>query len=117
MSGGAATLDSIRSRLRTATAKEMEQYAGVSYSELLDVFPDDQALDNQALAAVLSANAGQGTPLGVSDFSSDGGVANFNGGLLNLFNTCAAGERDESPHSISMGQRHSRDGYRRSSCG
>merc|ERR1719198_1582532 len=119
MSAGVSTVESIRSRLRTATARDMEQFAGVSYTELLDAFPLDRVLDSQALNAILSANAGAGTPLGASEFGplngSAGTIANFNVGLMGFFQTCGVSlKRDESPHSISIGESASRLGSRRS---
>jgi serine/threonine protein kinase len=57
------TLSSIRSKLRTATALEVEQVAGVQYEEVLAGFPDQGPIDSQMLSSLLIANGGRGTPL------------------------------------------------------
>lgn len=105
-----ATVDNIRSRLRTATARDMEKYGGVSYEELLEALPVDRGFDSQALGAILSANAGQGTPLGNTEFElGDGTLANFDGNFFGLFQTCGVSRRrEESPHTLSVGDRGSR---------
>lgn len=103
--GGSASLETVRARLRTATARDMERYAGVSYEELLESFPDDRVIDSQVLTSVLSANAGQGTPLGVTDFAPVRGTENSTAGFgfMDFFQTCGVGtQREESPHSISV---------------
>lgn len=60
------SLATIRSKIRTATAKEVESYANVHYDELLACLPEDKTLDSQALTTQFSANAGKGTPLASS---------------------------------------------------
>jgi len=57
------TLSSLRSRLRTATAMEVERHAGVKYEEILVGFPNQGNVDSQILTSLLVANAGRGTPL------------------------------------------------------
>merc|ERR1719359_2283838 len=61
------TLSTLRSRLRTATALEVEQVAGVQYEEVLAGFPDQGPIDSQMLSSLLIANGGRGTPLSGED--------------------------------------------------
>lgn len=100
----------VKSKVRTATAREFENYAGVNYNELLACLPEDRSIDSQLLTTQLSASAGRGTPL-----ASDGGdmsplaVKNpwgnslFGLEIIRIFQSCGAGvgsKRDDSPHSI-----------------
>jgi len=62
------TLSSLRARLKTATAIEVETHAGVKYEEILVGFPNTGNIDSQMLTSLLNANAGRGTPLGCEDF-------------------------------------------------
>jgi len=115
-SGGTASVDNIRTRLRTATARDMERYAGVSYTEILDPLPENRVVDSQVLTSVLSANACQGTPLGISEFDpvrgSEGRMGDFNDGIMSFFQTCGV-QREESPHSINVTEDHEHMGRRR----
>lgn len=60
------TSGQIRSRLRTATWREMERCCGVSYDQVLVNFPDGCPLTAQILAASFINCGGQGTPIGGS---------------------------------------------------
>lgn len=53
----------VRAKLRTATARDVEAHAHVSYVDLLASLPDDRAFSSQELAQHLAASAGKGTPL------------------------------------------------------
>ncbi|CAK0815689.1 unnamed protein product, partial [Prorocentrum cordatum] len=53
----------VRAKLRTATARDVEAHAHVSYSDLLASLPEDRAFGSQDLAQHLAASAGKGTPL------------------------------------------------------
>lgn len=57
------TLSTLRTRLKTATAIEVESHAGVKYDEVLAGFPSNGQIDSQMLTSLLVANAGRGTPL------------------------------------------------------
>lgn len=57
------TLSSLRARLRTATALEVESHAGVKYDSILAGFPNNGNIDSQMLSSLLIQNAGRGTPL------------------------------------------------------
>lgn len=61
------TLASLRARLKTATAIEVESHAGVKYDEILAGFPQNGNIDSQMLTSLLIANDGRGTPLGSDD--------------------------------------------------
>jgi hypothetical protein len=61
------TVSSLRARLKTATAIEVESHAGVSYDEILATFPKNGNIDSQMLASLLVSNGGRGTPLGSDD--------------------------------------------------
>merc|ERR1719183_1915342 len=62
------TLSSLRARLRTATARDVELYAEVSYEDLFSLFVALDPIDAQGLSAVLADSGGQGTPLGSGSF-------------------------------------------------
>lgn len=64
------TLSSLRSRLKTATATEVETHAGVKYDEILAEFPRGQNIDSQMLTSLIYANDGRGTPFAEDDYSS-----------------------------------------------
>lgn len=64
------TLSSLRARLKTATAIEVETHASVKYEEILTGFPNTGNIDSQMLTSLLFANVGCGTPLGNDDFSA-----------------------------------------------
>jgi len=100
----------IRSKLRTATARDVELHAHVRYDDLLACLPEDRAIDLQMLTTQLSANAAQGTPLGSTGdlspittkepWASALGVGGLD--VIGIFQSCAAGgsKREDSPHSI-----------------
>mmetsp|Transcript_133452 Transcript_133452/g.231967 ORF Transcript_133452/g.231967 Transcript_133452/m.231967 type:complete len:537 (-) Transcript_133452:61-1671(-) len=97
----AAALGNIRTRLRTATARDMEKFAGVEYEDILDTLPANRLIDTQMLTSQLSANAGRGTPLSADSYlpvRETDGLAGLQLGLLNFFQTCSAdvGKPEES---------------------
>jgi len=111
--GGPPTVSTatIRSKLRTATARDVELHAQVRYDDLLSCLPEDRGIDLQMLTTQLSANAAQGTPLGSTGgdlspiatkdpWASALSVVGLD--VIGIFQTCAAGEskREDSPHSI-----------------
>jgi len=111
--GGPPTVSTatIRSKLRTATARDIELHAHVRYDDLLACLPDDRAIDLQMLTTQLSANAAQGTPLGSAEdlspittkdpWAGACGVVGLD--VISIFQSCAAGggsKREDSPHSI-----------------
>jgi len=102
------TLPSLRARLRTATARDVELYAEVSYEDLFSLFVALDPIDAQSLSAVLADSGGQGTPLGSGSFggarvteveSFGGGL--LGGGLFDFLGQCGMGmKRQGSPHSV-----------------
>lgn len=100
----------VKGKLRTATAREIEQYASVRYDDLLACLPEDRAIDSQLLTTHLSQNAGRGTPLGTdcdeapvpaesSPWSLAAGA--FGLDVSGIFQSCGMGaKRDDSPHSM-----------------
>lgn len=99
----------IRAKLRTATAKDIEQHANVRYDELVSCLPEDRSIDGQLLTSQLSANAGRGTPLGtdgecMSPLQTESPWEKaFGLDLISIFRSCGGGsKRDNSPHSIRM---------------
>jgi len=99
----------VKSKVRTATARDVEDYAGVSYNLLLNCLPEDRPIDSQLLTTQLSASAGRGTPLGSDGEMSPLPVENpwgntlFGLEIIRIFQSCGAGvgsKRDDSPHSI-----------------
>jgi len=58
------TVASMTSKLQTSTAGGMENFAGVSYDEILASFPVNSVIDSQSVISALTANAGRGTPIG-----------------------------------------------------
>jgi hypothetical protein len=103
----------VRSKLRTATARDVELHANVQYDELLACLPEDRTIDSQLLTTQLSANAGRGTPLGIDGELSPlkpenpwggygGGGFGLDAAVVSIFQSCGMGssKRDESPHSI-----------------
>uniref|UniRef100_A0A7S0AKK2 Protein kinase domain-containing protein n=1 Tax=Pyrodinium bahamense TaxID=73915 RepID=A0A7S0AKK2_9DINO len=62
-SRSAISASSLSERLRTQTGHGMEAYAGVSYDEVLSVFPDEGSIDRRTLASELATGSGRGTPL------------------------------------------------------
>jgi len=96
---------SIKSKLRTATAKDIEVHANVRYDDLLSCLPEDRVIDSQLLTTQLSASAGRGTPLGMDQELSPIETKSAWGGgfsldILGIFHTCSSSKRDESPNSI-----------------
>jgi len=59
----AVTAEEVQARMRTATWREMELRAGVSYDEVLSVFPVGVPFDAKVLTSVLLSGFGAGTPL------------------------------------------------------
>jgi hypothetical protein len=97
------SVENIRSRLRTATARDMERYAGVSYGDVVGSLPEGRQIDSQVLKGALSANAGLGTPLNpVESTENPQESDDFNMGFMGFFHSCGATDRDESPFSISV---------------
>jgi hypothetical protein len=97
---------SVKSKLRTATARDVEMHAKVSYDELLSCLPEDRSIDGQALTTQLSASAGKGTPLCVEaelpPLQPESPWGNsFGLDVISIFQSCGSGfKRDDSPHSI-----------------
>eukprot|EP00747_Dinoflagellata_sp_TGD_P167917 gnl/TRDRNA2_/TRDRNA2_193238_c0_seq1.p1 gnl/TRDRNA2_/TRDRNA2_193238_c0~~gnl/TRDRNA2_/TRDRNA2_193238_c0_seq1.p1 ORF type:complete len:526 (-),score=106.67 gnl/TRDRNA2_/TRDRNA2_193238_c0_seq1:100-1677(-) len=107
----AQTLTSIgcRNRLRTATARDLESYCGVRYTELLAALPENRPVDSSTLAAALLAAGGRGTPVGIDAYEAseaddveDGGILGAAFDMINMFGNCRSHNRDESP----LGLRH-----------
>lgn len=114
---GVVSAQSIGSRLRTATARDMERYAGVSYTEVMQALPGDRALDTQALSSALAANAGQGTPIGVGSYSAARGSGRgrpaFNTGFMDFFHSCGVGANGDGDEiSVDDGARQRPRGSR-----
>ena len=65
------TLSALRARLKTATAIEVENHAGVRYEDVLSGFPANGNIDAQMLTSLLVSNAGKGTPLTGEDRDND----------------------------------------------
>eukprot|EP00440_Ansanella_granifera_P028276 gb/GFBE01030728.1/.p1 GENE.gb/GFBE01030728.1/~~gb/GFBE01030728.1/.p1 ORF type:complete len:521 (+),score=91.89 gb/GFBE01030728.1/:1-1563(+) len=101
----AVQASSIKQKLRTATAKDIEVHADVRYDDLLSCLPEDRVIDQQLLTSQLSASAGRGTPLGMDQelsplrTESPWGSA-FSLDVLGIFHTCSSSKRDDSPNSI-----------------
>jgi len=100
-----ASLATMRSRLRTATARDVELYAEVKYEDIFALLPERDAIDSQALASALASSAGRGTPLGAGEFrarrSEGSALESFGGGLFDFLGHCGmAMKRDHSPHSV-----------------
>merc|ERR1711908_180892 len=100
------TVDKLRQAIRTRTAREVEQHAGVNYEELVSSLPPGN-IDGQLLMSSLSANAGRGTPLAVRqpDLLEDEGEDGwnfFNFDLMSVFQKCGSGKRETSPESVSI---------------
>jgi len=82
------TLAALRSRLKTATALEVENHAGVKYEEVLFGFPNNGNIDPQLLMSLLTANAGRGTPLACEDIQGNGDNDDFTTGVNNFLKSC-----------------------------
>eukprot|EP00439_Symbiodinium_sp_Y106_P078936 s790_g17.t1 len=102
----AVHLGAIRTKTRTATARDVEAFAGINYEELLTCLPEDTMIDSQLLMTQLSASAGRGTPLGIDqELSPLRAESPWESAFLDFFGifyTCSASKRDESPGSIRM---------------
>jgi len=99
----AVTAAGVRSRVRTATARDIEVHAGVRYDEIIGSLPEDRLVDGQALTAEIGAAAGRGTPLGAQcdAFERVGArSSSFGLNMLNIFHACGGTGRSASPHSI-----------------
>jgi hypothetical protein len=102
------SLQAVRAKLRTATARDFENHASVRYDTLLSCLPEDQPIDTQILASQLTINAGQGTPLSGSELApmttqSHTGAWCLGGGYGGFFESCGIGSvRDESPHGMRL---------------
>mmetsp|Transcript_55203 Transcript_55203/g.155334 ORF Transcript_55203/g.155334 Transcript_55203/m.155334 type:complete len:528 (-) Transcript_55203:218-1801(-) len=100
------TVAGIRSKLRTATARDVEARAGVRYDDLLTCLPEERSIDGQLLTTHLSASAGRGTPLGtdgaLSPLKAKSPWGNtFGLDVISIFQSCSSGfKREDSPHSI-----------------
>jgi len=100
----------LRSKLRTATGRDIEATTAVRYEELLACLPEDQAIDAQLLTSQITANGGRGTPLGSDVVCSTAAsestwtlasAAPFGLDMSSFFQSCGMGaKRDDSPHSI-----------------
>lgn len=99
---------SLRARLHTATASDLEQHGGICFEDLLDCLPDDGPVDGQGVASALSMSEGRGTPLGTDGEApiqkpEGWGLAgnSFSFSVAGLFQSCGVGgKRDDSPHSV-----------------
>jgi len=101
-----ASSSNVRSKLRTATARDVEMHANVRYDDLLSCLPEDRMIDSQLLTTQLSASAGRGTPLGTDGEMSplvakDPWANTFGLDVISIFQSCgASSKREASPHSI-----------------
>lgn len=99
---------SIRSKIRTATARDVEQNAGVRYDDILEDLPEDDLIDSRQLAGHLCASGGRGTPLlaeeDLSPLQRSSTTLAWSSplGFMDFFQTCRAGRREESPHSMNI---------------
>jgi hypothetical protein len=104
---GQSTIDVslLRSRLRTATARDIEIYAEVKYEHIFALLPREP-IDSQTLASYLSSSRGHGTPLGSGfghgrqdSLDSVSPLESF--GFFDFFGQCGMGmKRDRSPFSV-----------------
>lgn len=100
------TVAALRSRLRTATARDVELYAGVRYDTIVSSFPEDGVIDGKEVAQQIAICSGRGTPLGSNEMSPrvsrDSWVLAFRRSVLSMFQSCGGGttERDHSPHTV-----------------
>lgn len=100
------SVSNLKSKLRTATARDVEMHANVRFEDLLGCLPDDRSIDSQLLTTQLSANAGRGTPLGtegvMSPIKNEHPWGNtFGLDVISIFQSCGSGfKREDSPHSI-----------------
>jgi serine/threonine protein kinase len=96
----------LQSRLKTATARDIQKHTEVNYEEVLSLFPGSGSLNAEELGAVLAASEGRGTPLATGYFGTEQSEGfdfnDFNLNIFNLFGQCGLGNhrRDRSPHSI-----------------
>lgn len=101
------SVSNVKTKLRTATAHDVEMYAHVRYDELLSCLPADRSFDSQVLVRQLSMTGGRGTPLGtdgeLSPLKNETPWNNtFGIDIINIFQSCGSGgfKREQSPHSI-----------------
>jgi serine/threonine protein kinase len=89
----------LRNRLCTATGREVELRAGVSFDGILSAFEGTDIVDSKTLVAALEGNAGQGTPLANDAFRMEDpdegldwgvtlGLPSFDFFFSNMFQTC-----------------------------
>jgi hypothetical protein len=100
---GNVSLNSIKMKLKTATARDLHTYAEVNYKEIYSLFPTDDPIDPQLLRRILASSGGIGTPLASEDFGRKSSEENFEfGGFFNLLGQCGVGsmKRETSPHSV-----------------
>jgi hypothetical protein len=71
LQNGVVSIKQLRSRLCTATGREMETKAHVNYDEMLSPFPEDAVLGSNTLVNDFSSCEGRGTPLQEEDLSED----------------------------------------------
>jgi len=112
----AVNLAHLRTRMHTATAKEIERHANVCYEDILEFLPDGQVIDSQVLTEQIAASEGVGTPLrrvpaDLSPIRAESvwtlasnkfNLDRFNLDFGGLFHDCSVlrAQRDESPFSI-----------------
>merc|ERR1719183_2284114 len=99
------TLPTLRSRLKTATAIEVECHAGVKYEEVVAGFPGSGNIDAQMLANLLTTNAGRGTPLACEDLQGSRDLeplVSIRSSLNNFLRGCGLPSlaRDESSDQV-----------------
>mmetsp|Transcript_73056 Transcript_73056/g.136486 ORF Transcript_73056/g.136486 Transcript_73056/m.136486 type:complete len:531 (+) Transcript_73056:90-1682(+) len=103
------TAAAIRARLRTSTSRDLEQFAGVRYEEILSSLPENVSMNSQTLSQNLQTNGGQGTPLAAGsnnepEDTSSWIVGPFGLNMGFLFQTCHVGNGyrrdDDSPNAL-----------------
>lgn len=105
-SASTVTVTAMRSRLRTATARDVELNAGVRYDDIISCLPEDRPIDGKELASQIHMHSGLGTPLGCGDMSPvehEGSWAStFGLDVFSMFQGCGVGSmnRGDSPHSV-----------------
>lgn len=103
----AVSAASLKVKLRTATAKDVETHANIRYDDVLSCLPED-GIDQQMLRSQVTQNAGQGTPLGTESCvvptpSSHAWPLPFSFDVSSFFHSCGSGpstRREDSPGSI-----------------
>merc|ERR1719401_1610026 len=100
---GNVSLNSIKQKLKTATARDLHTFADVNYKEIYSLFPADGPIDSQHLCQILASSGGFGTPLASGEFGRKISEETFEfSGFFNLLGQCGAGSmrRETSPHSV-----------------